>query len=192
MITISAPEAPLEIVAARGATEFAYADLARVADSVAQEDMVPVSVETLHQSYACMGAYVMNGEDREMAAFARQLKREVIEVDEEVVCAVELGTLWVAPEHRGKGIGHELLTQSTDLMTIVGFLPVAVCNEDSRKLFERVGYEPVASMWSRAGRHRIVEVYPDGPQTGPAITSRHAAIARLNELDRFRHMDLLT
>ncbi len=191
MITIPAPEASLEVVLSRGAAEFAYDDLARVAAGVDVEDMVPVTIEGLHQSYSCMGAYALNGADRELVGFARQLRRDDVLVDEERVCVTELGTLWVSPERRGQGIGETLLTHATNLMTVVGFLPVAVCNEDSRKLFERVGYEPVASMWSRAGRHRIVEVYPNGPQTGPAMNSRQAAITRLNELDRFRHMDLL-
>lgn len=92
MITVSTPEAAAEIVLSRGGYEFAQADLQTVAHGISQEDMVPVSIDDLTGSYACVGSYVMNGVDRELVAFARMLKRERITVDDENVTVTEIGS----------------------------------------------------------------------------------------------------
>lgn len=173
---------------------FTDEDLARVSNGVAAEDMVQVTVATLRQSYASMGVYVLQESgEKELAGYARQVKRNFLDVDidnSDRAAVVELGSVWVAPEQRGKGVGKELIRHSSRLMKTVGFLPVAVCNDVSRRTFEEVGFEPIAEMTNDQGKPRVIEVDSELP-VGMNWLCRAHVISRLREIDRFESSKLL-
>lgn len=193
-ITITTPGTDrYEIIVSRQCESFTNAELNRVAQGIAAEDMVPVTVDTLRQSYAGMGAYAVSEGEKELVGYARQVKRNMLNVDIDGLgeaTVVELGSLWVAPEQRGKGIGQELVRRSSELMKVVGFLPVAVCNGVSRRAFEAVGYEPVAEMVNGQGKQRVIEVDSELPM-GISWLHRAVLLSRLREIDRFKSSRLL-
>ncbi len=182
-----------EIIVSRGCDGFTDAELAQVVRGAAAEDMAPITIDTLRQSYASMGMYALCGGARELIGYARQVRRNVMEVDvdeADQAAVVEIGSVWVAPGQRGKGVGKELIRNSSRLMKTVGFLPVAVCNDVSRRTFEAVGFEPIAEMTNDQGKPRVIEVDSELP-LGMSWLCRAHVISRLREIDRFEKSKLL-
>ncbi|MCA9333216.1 GNAT family N-acetyltransferase [Candidatus Saccharibacteria bacterium] len=183
--------AGLEVTLARGCDGFSDEDLLRVTLGIDEEDMAPVTVDTLRDSYASMGAYTLRSDDRELVGFARQVKRNILEFDNEEVAIVEIGSVWVDPKSRGRGVGKRLVQSSSMAMLTVGFMPVAVCNEESRVIFEAVGFEPIAEMKNQGGKPRVVEVFAHKLPIGISWLARASAISRLRQIERFDTMQWL-
>jgi len=157
MITI-APKEGLEVSIAVHDDELVpLAQLEAISDGIAQEDMCTVSPEQLSGSYATIGAFALQSSgERSLIGFIRQPERYYFRIeDEEVVCVTEMASLWVHPDYRRHHIGGLLVKTATDISDVVGFTPIAVCNPDGKKVFERVGYEPIGTM----PNNRTVELY---------------------------------
>lgn len=193
-ITIARPgNGKYEVVASLRCDGFTNEELDRVARGIDAEDMVPVTTDILRRSYAGMGVYALHDDTKELVGYARQVKRNMMEVDVDEAdraAVVEIGSVWVAPEQRGIGIGQELIRHSSSLMKVVGFLPVAVCNDVSRRAFEAVGFEPVAEMVNSQGKQRVIEVDTELP-SGMSWLCRAHVLSRLREIDRFESSKLL-
>ena len=155
----------IEIFRAQRSSEgFAHADLERVVEGIQGEDMVPVDVTGLLGSFASFGAFI-KGHDgmKSMVGFARVVGIAPIKALETGPTHVaELGSVWVDDNHRGQGVGAALIHSATHSLVSAGKVPFGVCNENSRKRFETLGYEPVGQL-PKAGEHdRIIELYEDG------------------------------
>lgn len=161
MISVTNTDTGIEICLSRRGDGFSSADLKRVADGVNDEDMRTVRADTLVGSYATFGAYIDSETgERKLVGFARQVQRDfMVTSSDEKLCIGELGTVWVDPAYRNQQIGMALIRSATQFMNIIGFIPVAVCNELSRNSFEKVGYTPVATLPNENGHERIVEMY---------------------------------
>ena len=91
--------------------------------------------------------------------------RPLLELEDMVVGSRYINVLAVYPEHRGKGIGSRLLIQAEALargrkMSLI----VSDSNRDALRLYERHGYQQVASRpkikgdWDGPGDHWILMV----------------------------------
>lgn len=196
MITATDTISGVEVDLTLHAEGVSLADMQRIIDGVAREDMLPVSAADILGSYATYGAFIRaeTGE-RRMVGFARQLHRDFMKIsDQEELCVSELGTVWIDPAYRGRNIGPFLIRTATSLMRTVGFVPVAVCNERSRAKFEAEGYTPVGILPRENGHDRVVEMYENHTnwfieerwQTG----LRADALAFMQSLPRFQQMHI--
>lgn len=191
-IIIATPETTgVEVIMSPRCEDFSDEELFRVSQGIANEDMVPVTVESLRTSYQGMGAFVVNDNgNKELVGFARQVKRNILEIGKEPIAIVEVGSVWVDTNYRGRGIGRELVRCTTTVMKAVGFLSVAVCNEDSRRTFEAEGYEAIAEMQNGVGRDRVVELYKATLPIGIDRLTRAEAINHLSKIERFGSVQL--
>lgn len=150
--------------AQRSSDGFEHADLERVVEGVQSEDMVPVDVAGLLGSFASFGAFIKGPDGiKSMAGFARVAGLAPINTFKAGPTHVaELGSVWVDEDHRSRGVGAALINAATHSLVTAGQVPFGVCNENSRKRFETLGYEPVGQL-PKAGEHdRIIELYEDG------------------------------
>lgn len=139
-------------------------DLGRIVDGINAEDMRQVDVPSLLSSYAVLGAFAPDQQrGRQAVGFARQVERTTLVTEGAGrLCVGEIGSVWVDPRYRGQKIGSTLIREMTMLMHTVNFIPLAVCNQDSRRTFEAVGFTPIGTMPSTAdGNERVVEMYED-------------------------------
>lgn len=161
MITFTGPEADIEIrVHLNALNELSEEQFAHVAQGIAAEDMRLVTPAELADSYLSVAAVDTARADEPIVGFARQVQRDFLTHDEKEDLVVgEIGSVWVDPQYRGREIGRTLIRQTTSLMKIVGFVPVAICNEFSRKNFEDQGFSPTGRLPDAPnGRQRIVEM----------------------------------
>jgi GNAT superfamily N-acetyltransferase len=150
----------IEVCTSLGTQGMSSGDIQRVIEGASNEDMFPVTVDDILGSYATFGAFLQEDGEQRMVGFARQLHRDSMQLPEgERLSVTELGTVWVDPAYRGRSIGPFLIRSATQLMQVVGFVPVAVCNERSRSKFEAEGYTPVGVLPRENGHDRVVEMY---------------------------------
>jgi len=162
MITLSESSSALEVCLSRQPLEdFGEDNIEKLIEGINNEDMRRVSVTDIAGSYAAIAAFNnLEPDKRELVGFARQVKRDVLATSVGKLCVVEVGSVWVDPDYRGQGIGQTLIDRSTEIMRIVGFIPIAVCNQHSRNNFEKAGYVPIGTMPSTTeGNQRIVEMF---------------------------------
>lgn len=141
--------------------DFGEDNVARVVEGINNEDMRIVSVEDIARSYAAIGAFdLTESGEKKIVGFARQIQPDLVITSAGRLFTTEVGSVWVDPKFRGRGIGNVLIRHTTDLITTVGYIPLAVCNQYSRTNFESAGYSPVGIMPStREGNERVVEVF---------------------------------
>ncbi len=196
MITFPGPNPSIELCIPARSEAFSVEDLECVAQGIEAEDMRPVTVSDLARSYSATAAYDIScPEKKRIVGFARLVQRDRLAMSIGGICSVEIGSVWVDSAYRGQKIGPALIKHTTNLMQAVGFVPLAVCNQYSRKTFEALGYRPIGHMPSPDGHHdRIVEMYenPSDLYIQRRWQSlRPELLACISGLQRFQEMKLL-
>jgi len=184
----------IRLEAMRGGGVIPDADLRTVVDGVAQEDMLPVTVDVLRGSYAATAAYdITDSENPRIVGFARQVERHYLPEEVGSLCLVELGTVWVDRAERGRQIGPKLIQHSTLMMQTVDFIPVAVCNELSQKTFRANGYKPVGVMPNAPNGHSRIAMMNQELRPGHLVAQwqnglREQVLGYMSGLPRFEDM----
>jgi GNAT superfamily N-acetyltransferase len=191
MQSLPGPNPNIEIrVSVHPERDLTVTDLDRVIEGISREDMRLVDIPELLGSHATVAAFDISDSEARIVGFSRQVKRDNLISRTGRLSCVELGSVWVDPEYRGKNIGRALIEQSTTEMLAFNFLPLAVCNEDSRKIFEKMGYIPIGVMpRTKDGHARVVEMFNNYRVTS-LLGLRSEVIRKINKLPRFREMDI--
>lgn len=133
-----------------------------VPPSVAFEDMRTIDADEITSSYVVYSAYIVDGSEVALAGTVRQLKKGFLptELDDKPICFSELGTLWVSPAHRRKGVARSLVKFAATTMDMISIVPITICNEQGEHVFNQVGFERVGTIPSEVdGKLRGVCVY---------------------------------
>lgn len=191
MYSLPGPNPNIEIrVSVYPKKDFTSDELNRVIEGISMEDMRLVDIPELLGSHATVAAFDISDSETKIIGFSRQVKRDYLVSRAGRLCCVELGSVWVDPEYRGKNIGRALIEQSTNEMLAFNFLPLAVCNEDSRKIFEKMGYKPIGVMpRTKDGHVRVVEMFNNN-RVRSVLGLRSEMIHKINKLPRFKEMDI--
>ena len=172
--------------------------LTDVPEGVAVEDMRAVDAAEIERSYAVYSAHVVEEEQTALAGIIRQLPRyySPTAFDERKIFCSELGTLWVNPAYRRRGVARTLVNFAAHAMDMGSVMPVAVCNENGTDVFAQAGFEPVGTMPSESdGSLRTVQVFP--PHLNWYLSEkwteglREEFVATLRTIPRFSQMQTM-